>query len=190
MKFIFALFAVNFLFFSLHAQEKNQNLFVKDEITNEYYFEQVMPAEGLKKTVMFERAKNWVTANLKTSDNNISADEQSGTIVNSAAIKIDRKMFVGLEIHEGYYDFKLNLSFKDDKYKIRVDNIMYYLIIEQSGGFAEKGMKPRTYTYGDLEDNKMGRYLKKQVSEKTLSLLEILNKVIVEAKEEKKSDNW
>src|SRR5689334_7691945 len=87
--------------------DKNEAIFVMDDAG--YYYEEVVPAAGLKKEVLFDRAKKWIIANLKTGDNNINADEKEFTIVNSSATKIDRKMFFGLDIKEGYFDYKFHV---------------------------------------------------------------------------------
>lgn len=190
------LFVLTLMLFTMpvFAQDKDKDksdyIFVKDEASGDYYFEEVVPVDGITKDVLYDRAKKWITANLKTADNNIDANDKEFTIVNSAAIKVDRKLMVGLEIHEGYFDFKLRVWCKDGKYKVRVDNVMYYVIIEQSGGFAEKGMKPRTYAYSELENNKMGKYLKKQANEKIASLLNVMKNSVVKGTETKNDNDW
>lgn len=175
--------------FTSFAQDESE-YFKKDEVSGDYYHEEVVEMAGLKKEEMFERAKKWVIANFKTADNNIKFDDKEFNIVNSAAIKIDKKMFTGVNIKDGAYDFKFQVWFKDGKYKVRVDNLMFYIIVERSGGFAEKGDKNETYSYADLKDNKWGNYLKKQASEKTASVLSVFNNAVKSESAPTNKNDW
>ena len=162
------------------------DFFKKDESTGDYYYEEVVQADGLKKEVMFERAKNWIIANFKTGDNNIKFDDKDFAIDNSAAVKIDQKSFFTSAIQEGAYNFKFHVWFKDDRYKIRVDNIMYYVLIKYG-----TDLTPNSFSYGDLKNNKMGKYLKEQASEKTNSVIAVFkNAVLTEQASPAKKDDW
>lgn len=173
---------------SAFAQDADQ-VFKKDEVSGDYYYEEVVQVPGVKKEVMYDRAKKWVIANFKTADNNIKFDDAEFSIVNSAAIKIDKRMFTGIDIKDGAYDFKLHLWFKDDKYKVRVDNMMFYVLVLRSGmGREKEGTQQETLSFGNLEDKKWHNYLKKQSGEKTISVLNVLKSSVMSDESQKKSD--
>jgi hypothetical protein len=185
---LLSMFAVMSVF--ANAQDKDATFFKQDATSGDYYYEEVVEISGVKKEEIYDRAKKWVVANFKTADNNISFNDQEMSIVNSAAVKIDKKMFTGVLIQDGAYDFKFHVWVKDGKYKVRVDNIMYYLLIERSGGFAEKGLKNETYAYGDLKDNKWSNYVKKQSADKTASVLAVMKDAVQNNTAPAKKDDW
>lgn len=105
-------------------KEEFTEILVKDEATGEYYYEAVVPVEQVSKEEMFKRAKSWVVSSLKTNDNNINADAAELSIVNTASVVLDQMKGFGWAITSGNIDFKLNVLFKDGKYKVRFDNIV------------------------------------------------------------------
>src|SRR5262249_21175282 len=113
----------------LQAKEKEEikTVLVKDDASGEYYYEGVVPVEGVSKEEMFKRAKQWILSNLKSADNNIQFDDKEWVINNEASTLINSAQGFGWVISRGYTNFKLNIQFKDGRYKLRIDNVIIYL---------------------------------------------------------------
>lgn len=117
---------------ALTAKDKDKDeevkiVLVKEENSDNYFYEGVVPVEGVTKEEMFKRAKQWVLANLKTSDNNLQFDEQQFTIVNSSTIVVPPKRKTTLIVDKCLVNFKLLIQFKEGRYKFRFDNLVVYL---------------------------------------------------------------
>lgn len=115
---------------------------VKEENSDNYYYEGIVPVEGVSKEEMFKRAKDWVLSNFKTGDNNIQFDEQSLSIYNSPIVKMKRIT--------NHLNFKIAIYFKDGKYKFRFDNIIFIM-------FSQTGVRytfPYGHKYPSKGDNK------------------------------------
>lgn len=167
---------------TLYAQDEQSLTFKKDEVSGDSYYEEVVTAPNLKADELFKRAKTWILANMKTDDNNITFDEKEMTIVNAAAMKVDQKNFFTYAILDGIMDFKYHVWCKDGKYKLRVDNIGYHLLL---GSGNDKTTK--TESYNELKDNKYSRHLKSQAEEKLWGLVTVFKKAMEsEAKQDKK----
>ncbi len=177
---LITLFAVN-----VFAQD-DVEILKKDDASGIYYYEEVVQAQGLKQDELFKRAKAWVLAKLKTEDNNIKFDEKDFSMVNTGAIKVDRKSFFTIAIQDGAFDFKLHIWCKDDRYKMRIDNIMFYLLMNMG---PEVGLTRKTDAYEDLKDNKQGVYLKKQANTKLAALVATLKQDMTKAPAEVKQNN-
>ncbi|KAA5536707.1 DUF4468 domain-containing protein [Taibaiella lutea] len=114
------------LFFAtpnIKAQDKDEEVktvLVSDDNATNYYYEGIVPVEGVTKEEMFKRAKQWVLSTFKTEDNSAGFDEKEFIIFNSPTIVLEKfKSAPG-----DYVNFKIKLSFKDGKYKFRFDNLM------------------------------------------------------------------
>ncbi len=181
-KFIFPILLFFISIVKVNAQEEQTLTFKPDEVSGDNYYEEVVTAPNLKQDEIFKRAKAWILANMKTGDNNITFDEKDFSIVNSAAMKVDQKNFFTYAILDGVMDFKFHVWIKEGKYKLRVDNITYHLLLGQG---AERSSK--TESYNGLKDNKYSRHLKGQAEEKLYSLVNVFKKAIeTEAKQDKK----
>ena len=115
------LIAITLLFTTpiVKAQDKDEKVkmvLVKEENSDNYYYEGVVPVEGVTKEEMFKRAKAWVLSNFKTGDNNSQFDETNFEIYNSPTIIVKKG--------DNYVNFKIKLQFKDGKYKFRFDNLI------------------------------------------------------------------
>ncbi len=156
--------------FTAIAKEKEEfkEIVTKDEATGEYYYEAVVPVEGIAKEEMFKRAKTWVLSNLKTSDNNINADEKDLSIINTASVVLDQTKGWGWAITSGNIDFKLNVLFKDGRYKVRFDNIVINAMYVTGAGTS---LQTISYTqYAKQRENKAARKFKQMVNEKMLAV--------------------
>ena len=104
-------------------KEEIQKVLVKND-ADKYVFEGVVNVDGAAADMMYKRAKEWVIANLKTGDNNIQFDDEKKSIVNSATIVIKQERSGMASFSSTLVNFKLNLQFKDGRYKFVIDNVV------------------------------------------------------------------
>jgi len=169
-------------FISVQGQNAEFSL-KKDEATGDAYYEEVVPLENMHQADIYQKAKVWIIANFKTTDNNLNFDNKEYTIVNSGAIKIDEKKTMSWAIYEAILDFKFHVWVKDGKYKFRIDNISYNMFY---ASFPD-GKKTKNGTYNDISDNKIGKYLKEQANEKLSYVVAAFKKgMMAEQKQDKK----
>ena len=166
---------------AIQAKDKEEEVkivLIKEENSDNYYYEGGVPVEGVSKEEMFKRAKEWVLSNFKTGDNNIEFDEQNLSIFNSPTIILEKfKNNAG-----DYLNFKIKLLFKEGKYKFRFDN----LIVKSNVFFNDP---PKPYNGGKMWPG--GRYNQSIIdnTNKTLAALatELENKIKGTAG---KKDEW
>ncbi|MCB0700363.1 MAG: DUF4468 domain-containing protein [Chitinophagales bacterium] len=159
-----------------------------DEVSNDYYFEEVIEAKGLFDKVIYERAKKWILANMKTVDKNIEFNDEELSIVNNGTIKIDQKSFVTQAIQEGYCNFKYHVWCKEGRYKVRVDNIFYRVLLNQGDRMVTK-----SDSYADVYDKKkkkMNAYLIEEADTKLSAVIAIMHDAIINDKKEEAKDDW
>lgn len=104
---------------AMQAKDKEEEVkivIVKEDNSDNYYYEGIVPVEGVTKEEMFKRAKQWVLSNFKTGDNNAQFDEQDLSIFNSPTIV--------LKSEQAFLNFKISILFKEGKYKFRFDNLV------------------------------------------------------------------
>ncbi|WP_129019502.1 DUF4468 domain-containing protein [Edaphocola flava] len=153
---------------------------VKNE-SGAFTYESVVNIEGVTKEEMFNRAKQWIIANLKTNDNNIAFDANSLTINNSATLVLKPAGGFNWAITSGFINFKLNVQFKDGRYKFVFDNIVVQT--------AYMGIVA-TAAYGDLKTNrKPVQYVRQEVNTNLLAIAQQLEAAIKNGSS-KTSDNW
>lgn len=108
---------------SMQAQDEDGEVkivLVKEENSDNYYYEGVVPVDGVTKEEMFRSAKDWVLSTVKTEDNNAKFDDQELSIFTTPTIVV--KAINGR--NNDFVNFKLKLMFKDGKYKFRFDNLI------------------------------------------------------------------
>lgn len=184
------LLALAVLMFCANNSFSQESFPVKhDEVSNDYYIEEVITAEGLSDKEIYDRAKAWILANLKTVDKNIEFNDEELTIVNNGTIKIDQKGFFTVAVQEGYCNFKYHVWCKDGRYKVRADNIMYRLLLNQGDR-----MVTTTTTYAELYEKKkkkLNEYLLGEADQKLSAVIAIMHDSIINnTKQEDKNDNW
>ena len=173
---------------SKDEKEEFKEILVADEATGEYYYEAVMPVENVDKEEMFKRAKTWVLSNLKTSDNNINADEKDLTIINTASVVLDQMKGFGWAITSGNIDFKLNIAFKDGKYKVRFDNVVINAVYLTGNGSS---LQTISYTqYAQKNKNKAARKFKEMVNGKMEAVATGIEKAIKEGNKSAAGKDW
>lgn len=186
MKKAFMLLSVLTMFaFKAFAQD-DVEILKKDEATGDYYYEEVVTTDGLKQDELFKRAKAWILANMKTADNNITFDEKNFSAVNTGAMNVKKKNFFGAHpIQDGAFDFKFHIWCKDGRYKIRIDNIMFYLLINLGNGMGRK-----TLTYQEAMDhNKYDKHLKNESNTKLNTFISVFKQDMAKSPSEVKQNN-
>jgi hypothetical protein len=168
---------------AIQAKDKEEDyktVVAKTEDGN-YQYEQVVTVEGVNKEEMFKRAKSWIIANLKTEDNNIRFDEADMSISNTATVIMKAASGFNWAITHGLVNFKLNLMFKDGRYKFAFDNIAVQAAY--ADGIVE------TLNYEQVQrNNKPAKHICKEVNEKLLQIATQLEKAIKTGSTAK--DNW
>lgn len=159
---------------SVQAKDKDEEykvVVVKNEASGSYAYEQVVNVEGVTKEEMFNRAKKWIIANFKTSDNNIQFDEANLTIANTATVVMNAASGFNWAITSGLVNFKLNLQFKEGRYKFIFDNIAVQAVY--SDGIVE------TVNYEQAQkNNKPAKHIRKETNEKLLAISTQLEQAI------------
>lgn len=150
----------------IHAKDKEEEykvVVVKDEPTGSYAYGQVVNVDNVSKEEMFTRAKKWIIANFKTGDNNIQFDEAGMNIANTATVVLKAASGFNWAITSGLVNFKLNLQFKEGRYKFVFDNIAVQCVY--ADGVVE------TVNYDHVQkNNKPAKHIRKEVNEKLLSI--------------------
>lgn len=168
---------------ALQAKDKEEEykVVVVQGENGSYQYEQVVNVEGVSKEEMFKRAKNWIIANMKTEDNNIRFDEADLSITNTATVVIKAASGFNWAITHGLVNFKLNMMFKDGRYKFTFDNIAVQAAY--ADGIVE------TLGYDQLQkNNKPAKHIRKEVNEKLMNIATQLEQAIKTGNKAK--DNW
>jgi hypothetical protein len=159
---------------TMQAKDKEEEykvVVVKNEANGSYAYEQVVNVEGVSKEEMFSRAKKWIISNFKTNDNNIQFDETNLTIANTATVVLKVASGFNWALTSGLVNFKLNLQFKDGRYKFVFDNIAVQAAY--SDGIVE------TVNYEQVQrNNKPAKHIRKEINEKLLAIATQMEEVI------------
>jgi hypothetical protein len=178
------------LFFATPNMQAKDNddsvkiVLVKEDNSDNYYYEGVVPVEGVTKEEMYKRAKDWVLANFKTGDNNSVFDEKELSIFNSPTIVLGKTKTTSGD----YLNFKIKLLFKDGRYKFRFDN----LIVQSNANVIGSLPPPSPYngkgrTFMMFND-KYNRAIVEQANKALFRLTNGLD-TLIKSKESTK-DNW
>lgn len=166
---------------SLAKEEKAAVEVVVKNASGSYSYENVVNVENVAKEEMFKRAKQWVLSNLKTGDNNIGVNEGNQTINNTATVVLAAGRGFNWAITHAVVNFKIQLEFRDGRYKFVFDNIVVQAAY--ADGIVET-MAYETIT----RNNKPARHLKKEVDEKLSALASGLEAAVKGGKTA--NDNW
>ena len=84
-----------------------------------FYFDTIVIAPNANMETLYKRAKEWVTGNIRTVDNNIVFDDKGFTeIKNEAMLK--------LNVMDGrFVNFKYSIKFQNDKFRIHCESFIY-----------------------------------------------------------------
>ena len=182
-KILFIVMALWFVTPTLMAQDKDTKEVVKkNETTGEYSYEDVVLVENVTKGVMFERAKKWIISNIVTGDNNIKFDSVTSDIVTSSSIILKTGSGFTFGITSGYINFKLNIQFKDGRYKFVFNGISVHAVFDEG--------TVKTLAYDQiLKDRGSAKFIRKDVNEKLQAISTQLENTIIKV-ETSTNDNW
>lgn len=164
------------------AKDKDdyQVVVVKDE-SGSYSYQSVVNVDNVSKEEMFKRAKEWVLTNFKTDDNNIKFDESNMEIISTTTAVLKTASGFNWAITHCLCNFKLNIQFKDGKYKFVFNNIAVQAAY--ADGIVE------TLNYEQVQrNNAPAKHIRKEVNEKLLSLGNQLENAIKNGSKSK--DDW
>ena len=140
----------------------------------------VVTADSIPKSRLYENAKAWLLTKFMTADNLVEFDDkEQNSIIITGHIKMSEFKFVtgwqGIFVHTGNntLTFKLELGFKDDKFKYEISNMLYSYYLH--GPPTVEGHKESTF-------DKIADMPKKKVEEVRVEANDILNALIVEMK--------
>ena len=167
--------------FAKGEKDKDVKEVVVKNATGAYSYEGVVAVENVSKEEMYKRSKQWVLSNLKTGDNNIGFDAEAQSINNTATIVMDPVGGFGWMITQGLFNFKIQLEFRDGRYKFIFDNIVVQSLY--STGIVE------TLAFEKItKNNKPAKHIKNEVNEKLAALAQSLEAAVKGAKSS--NDNW
>jgi Domain of unknown function (DUF4468) with TBP-like fold len=150
-----------------------------DSTTGKFKYEQIIQADGLKQSDIYDRAKNWIVRTLKSSDNAINLDDASKSSINATGnILLSDQPSGILKYTNVVVNFKFSVYCKDGKYKVIIDNFILNYFVNMTDG----SRPPRTTS---LEDGykKEGLMKGKKATEKTYAELdEKLKKMLADLK--------
>lgn len=169
----------------IHARDKDEDYRVVVKNDNGIFsFDSVVNVDGVQKEEMFSRAKQWVISNLKTADNNVLFDADKLSIATSSTIVLKAMRGFNWAVTSGFVNFKLNIQFKDNRYRFVFDNIIVQA--SYADGITE------TLNYEQLtRNNKVSKAIRQDVNEKLLALSNQLEQAIKTGNNSSsKDDNW
>ena len=103
-------------FTSLAQEEKQPPVTLTKTEGSGFTYEKIIDLPGISKEDAYARVKQWILANVKTVDNNISFDDKDkNSITTSAALLLEQKtnMFA-----VPFVEFKISIGFKENKMRI------------------------------------------------------------------------
>ncbi len=161
-------------------KESDYRVVVKDMGGN-YAFDSVITADGLSKELMFQRAKDWIISNFKTEDNNIKYDAGGMSIATTGTIVLKTGSGFNWSITHCLCNFKLNIQFKDGRYRILLDNIIVQAAY--ADGIVE------TLNYDQVQKNNApAKHIRREVNVKLASIADQLAQAVKGGNTKK--DDW
>lgn len=98
---------------------------LQKDANGNWFYEKIIPVENTSKKELYARMKRWVISNVKTADNNkLQDDENYEAIITTPTVGIEdlRSNWIVAQ----NMNFKLTISFKDNKLKIYAASFSYY----------------------------------------------------------------
>ncbi len=170
-----------FVFFAANgfAQHKEAtSIFTKNKTTGTYYYEAVKKAPHIAKPELFTRARRWLKAHGQTMDNSSVYDDKKYHISIFADQRLDTIKELTCTQTDGAVNFKINLSFKNGKYTIRVDDIILSTVTSAVNG---QNVGRQTMPYRDIDFKRIGgceTYLKERINRVLAIFIANLNNAI------------
>ena len=181
MKKTIIIISTLFLTLNLYAQV------IYDFEKEKALIEEVVEVQDINKSEIYERAKIWMASNMKSSDGHILEDDKDKeNLIGTGNLLLKNKLFVQDKI----INYKMSIFFKDGKYKILIDNLIYHWV-GVNGQVRTPYMLDlnieyeKVYSKKKLKKNK----LHLEIDEAFKKLINSLNNSTIE-KAPAKSDDW
>ncbi|OJV54149.1 MAG: hypothetical protein BGO31_12395 [Bacteroidetes bacterium 43-16] len=165
------------------GEQDSRPLIQKDE-SGQYTYQNVVTIDGVSKEVLFKRAENYIKTSFKTTDNNIQFDQESAYILNTGTIVLPAQPKSSFfQYQKAAYDFKIELWFKEGKYKVVVSNIMIY--VQWDYNWTE------TKSFQEYSESTKKKY-KRLAEEVSNSIMKVLNDLETASRQDKhtKDEEW
>lgn len=141
-----------------------------------YSYEKVIDISGTSKKELYDRAKKWIIANLKTPQESLFFDDTNhASITANTAVHLKDNLRLTSQIVE----FKLSFSFKDDKVRIQGDGFVYRSIYP--GAIYQK-------PFNDLRP--FSKNVKRTIYEEFDEQFDAMQKGLSTALKNNQADNW
>ncbi|RYE10306.1 MAG: DUF4468 domain-containing protein [Sphingobacteriales bacterium] len=141
--------------------DKNNNYLLSlNEKTGKYAFDSVyiFDSTTITQEQAYNSLKNYVVSNLKTSDNNIMADDKNHSeILNTGNLLLKPIKGAGWSIPNALINFKVHVYVKAGRYKVIIDNVAYVA--------ENMAPEPNVGNYDQLRDNVVARKFKGAVND-------------------------
>lgn len=141
-----------------------------------FSYEQKVDAPGTEKAVLYDRVKKWIIGNLKASQESLFFDDaEKGSITANTAIPLKDN----LRLSSQRVEFKLSISFKNDKMRIQATDFVY------------RSIYPGTIYQKPFEDlHPFAKGLKRSIYEEFDGKFNALIKALTATALDTKEDNW
>jgi hypothetical protein len=141
-----------------------------------YSYENVIDVTGTGKAALYDNAKKWIIANLKTPKESLFFDEDNKTsITANTAIRLKDQFGVTNQL----VDFKLTINFKDDKVRIIASDFVYHGLYP--GNLFQK-------SFNDLRP--FSKKVMRTIYEEFDTQFEAMTTGLINGIKNKQSDNW
>jgi len=148
---------------ALSKDKENYRVVVAPQSGGGYAFDSVVTADGLSKEQMFQRAKDWIISHFKTDDNNINYDAAGSSITTTSTIVLNTGSGFNWSITHCVCNFKLNIQFKNGRYRFVFDNIIVQAAY--ADGIVE------TLNYDQVQKNNApAKHIRREVNEKLAAI--------------------
>ena len=130
--------------------------FEKEEVV----LEEVVEVKGMSQKDIYNKAKIWMTTKFKSSDSQILKDDEDfKTIIGTGNLLLkNRPITLGYPERNRILNFKMMISFKDEKFKYQITNIVFSKTVQYP---QPRGMQNEIIVLDDIYQRQAERAKKK-----------------------------
>jgi hypothetical protein len=144
------------------AQEEREVIPVLNKESKEYEYKSVRDFNGAEVPVKTasERALKYVYRTLQTSKDKVVVDDANNEIIFDCSLKAEMVSGFGYAVNTAAYVFKVNLQFKEGKYRILANDFLYSFLMNDGAG-----QKYYSLDLSKIKNNKSGKKIKGDLSD-------------------------
>jgi hypothetical protein len=159
-----------------------------DTATHKYVMQNVIIGDSLStRKVLYERSKEWIVRNLKSSDNNVNLDDKEYKQLTATGNLKAKNMDFPLCMVNSTINFKMTVDVKDGKIRYTIENIVYYATMNCSTDDS----KSQAVTMPVEQIKRKNKFQEKIFDEVELKLKALVNDLTSSIRQEaKKKDDW